>query len=551
MGSDSVQTPESNTLLERFAAALDTPAGTVADVQDFVEWHTQRRGVAFVPDSNDDVELRTYLWHLHTLGRPREAIRRKMNALEQFYGWVTETYALKSNPFVSFKFDRPILTREEIRRRRETFSTHPQEREIARLRALNHLAAHINRSHDVQTLLDGALETLTNVMHLKTAWGFLWHRNAAREGDAHDFVLAAECQLPAGLERNNRIYLRKPPDCHCQLVMRNGRLTRAVNIVECTRLMDSAETRGDNRGLLFHASVPLLSQGEPLGIVNFATEEWQLLTAADLELLSAAGAQIAVGLERARLYEETQHQRARLERELAMARMVQASLLPSPLPLLGDFQVAAEWRAAREVGGDFYDVFPIAGERWGLVVADVADKGAPAALYMAMVRSLIRAKAEQDPSPSRVLTEVNRSLSSQSSSDMFVTVFYALIDPALRTLTYANAGHNPPVVRRGSDLIELTRTGPALGVFEKIRLNQASFILAADDAFIAYTDGLSDAHNMQGALYGEERFDRAVLTAPASAPAMLEYLLTDWSEFVGSQTQQDDVTLLVLTDAAA
>src|SRR4030095_7065853 len=121
---------------------------------------------------------------------------------------------------------------------------------------------------------------------------------------------------PPGLEKNDRYWLKSPELCHCQAVMLQGHLKRAVNVVECTRLQNAARDNADNQGLLFHASVPIIASGQPLGILNVATQDWQFLTAADLQLLSAVGAQVAIALERARLFDVTHAQRLRLEREL-------------------------------------------------------------------------------------------------------------------------------------------------------------------------------------------------------------------------------------------
>lgn len=182
-----------------------------------------------------------------------------------------------------------------------------------------------------------ALETLLSLMSLQTAWAFLLpSANSSLvtiSVSASDrFALAAASGLPPGLEKYDRKFLKDPKLCHCQAFLLGGQTKRAVNVVECTRLLEAARDNGDNHGLLFHASVPIIASGQLLGIINVATHEWQFLTAADLQLLSAVGAQVAVALERAHLFDVTQAQRLRLERELKLAREVQDSLLPDALP---------------------------------------------------------------------------------------------------------------------------------------------------------------------------------------------------------------------------
>jgi sigma-B regulation protein RsbU (phosphoserine phosphatase) len=349
------------------------------------------------------------------------------------------------------------------------------------------------------------------------------------------------------LEREERYYLRKPPDCHCQALLQAGRLARAVNIVECSRLQSSALAAGNNESLLFHASVPLVVQGRTVGILNYATDEYQFLTAADLQLLSAVGTQVSTALERARLYDLAEIQRARLTVELEMARAVQSSLLPGSLPEIPGFDLAAHWWFAREVGGDFCDIFPLAGERWGIVVADVSDKGAPAALYMAMTRSLLRSYVDQTSSPGVLLSRVNRALVTLSSSAMFVTLFYAVVDPKAQTISYGNAGQNPPILRRADGRVEeLTRTGIALGVLEDKKWDDQTVHMAPGDVLAAYTDGVTDAMNPRGESYGPERLTSAILAAPAGARALIDQVVVDVTAFTEGAPLVDDLTLFVL-----
>jgi sigma-B regulation protein RsbU (phosphoserine phosphatase) len=330
--------------------------------------------------------------------------------------------------------------------------------------------------------------------------------------------------------------------------MLNGRLKRAVNVVECTRLQDAARDNGDNQGLLFHTTVPIIASGQPLGILNVATQDWQFLTAADLQLLSAVGAQVAVAMERARLFDITVAQQRRLERELRLAREVQNSLLPDALPAIPGFSIAADWRSALEMAGDFYDIFRLPDGRWGIVVADVADKGAAAAMYMAMTRSLIRMSAANYVGPAGALKDVNQQLMEHSSSDMFVTVFYAVLDAELQQITYANAGQNPPLVRRSTDVIEkLMPTGPALGIMEEFPLRESSFTLEQDDLLVIYTDGVTDALNSQEEQYDLERLIENVTSAPHSDAALqLAHISNHLAAFTGERPPFDDITFFIL-----
>ena len=529
-----------------FQAAADP--STWEAVRAYCEWQAGRREGLFLPQASDDVALRTYFLHLRTAGHDRRAVRAATRALKQFYAWAQTAGLIPASPFDEYDLERPLLSRDQIRRRQ---AAHAGD-ELARLRALNHLAAQLNRAVEVQTLLDAALAALVDVMGLRTAWAFLQTEGGlsafiAGGPPPHDFAVAAACGLPPGLEQAGRHFLRRPPDCHCQKLLRRGDLRRAVNVVECTRLDEAAEAQADTQGLLFHASVPLQIDGRMLGILNVATEEWQFLTAGDLQLLTAVGAQVSIALERARLYEVMRAQQAQLARELAMAREVQASLLPRPLPALPGFSLAADWRAAREVAGDFYDVFALPGDRWGLVIADVSDKGAPAALYMAMVRSLLRAQAAPAGGPAAALAALNQALRAQCSADMFVSVFYAELEPAARRLAWANAGHNPPLLRRATGAVAaLPRGGRVLGVSPEAVTRAGVLDLAPGEALVLYTDGVTEAEDAARALFGQARLETAVANAPADAAGLLARVLAEVSAFTGAAPQSDDLTLLVL-----
>jgi serine phosphatase RsbU (regulator of sigma subunit) len=541
-------------ILDRFAEALKPDEKEIlTHVHRFIEWHAGSPE-EFSLSSNDDVALRTYLMEMKIKGVSIKSQREQVASLRRFYDWAENAgYLSGDNPFDEFSIGRPTLTREQIRRRQEIFSGSREEREISRLRALNQLAEQLNRSSDVQTTLTAALETLLSLMSLQTAWAFLLPGATSPSisvsvSSSDRFALAADSGLPPDLEMRDRYYLKNPKLCHCQSVMLDGHLKRAVNVVECTRLLEASRDNADNRGLLFHASVPIIASGQPLGILNVATQDWQFLTAADLQLLSAVGAQVAVALERARLFDVADAQRLRLERELKLAREVQNSLLPDTLPEISGFRLAADWRSALEMAGDFYDIFRLPDGRWGIVVADVSDKGAAAALYMAMTRSLIRTSAGNYASPAGALKDVNQQLMAHSTSDMFVTAFYAILDEESHQMTYANAGQNPPLLRRAQGGIEqLTRTGPALGIIEEPNLMDASFTLRSDDLLVIYTDGVTEAFDSQSEQYGITRLIEAVTNAPASdAKLQLAHLSKSLAAFTSGAPPFDDITFFIL-----
>jgi serine phosphatase RsbU (regulator of sigma subunit) len=542
-------------LLESFISSLVPSDAAESAVRNYFEWQIQRSALDFIPSADDDVDLRTYLFHLRTKDSDRAALEGQVAALKRFYQWAHTRGIITHNPFDEYSFAVPFSTSVQINPRPQTLPNDLNERELERLRALGQIIEQLNSSVDIQGTLDSTLRTLLEIMNLQTGWVSMLtesHLSIFPAGNSppHGFALAAACGLPPGLERDDRRFLRQPPACHCQSLLMKGRLKRAVNIVECTRLRDSFHAEGDNQGLLFHASVPLISQGKPLGIINVATTDWQFLTHADLHFLSAVSAQLVVALERAHFYEVAEARRIRLENELKIAREVQVGLMPRDMPEIPGFSLAGAWHPAREVAGDFYDIFPLDEGRWGLVIGDVADKGTAAALYMAMVRSLILSGASRHPSPVAVLKEVNQAILRQWSSVVFVTVFLAVLDPGKQTLQYVNAGHNPPMVGRASGTIEiLTKTGSALGVIEELQLSETTISLESGDAVVLYTDGVTEAwhpHTHNGD-YGVNRLTAAIMTAPRKACELLAHIEADLTAFTEGAPHQDDITFLVLT----
>ena len=267
-----------------------------------------------------------------------------------------------------------------------------------------------------------------------------------------------------------------------------------------------------------------------------------------MSILGGIAHQTATVLETAKL-QVSVGERRRLEQELEVARSIQASFIPEQPPRLPGWELAAVWRAARQVSGDFYDFIPLPEGKWGLVIADVADKGTPAALFMAVCRTLLRAAAVSRTSPARTLVRVNELLFNDGRADLFVTVFYAVWDPATGAVAYASGGHNAPLlVRRDRRAIVDLRTGGiALGGIPDIELDEHSVILEPGDMLVAYTDGVTEAMQADYAEWGLDRFREALVEAPGhSAEAVLQHVLRSIDEFVAGAPQSDDLTLWIL-----
>ncbi|MGH2522720.1 MAG: PP2C family protein-serine/threonine phosphatase, partial [Anaerolineales bacterium] len=242
----------------------------------------------------------------------------------------------------------------------------------------------------------------------------------------------------------------------------------------------------------------------------------------------------------------------RFEREMEVARDIQASFLPDACPRVPGWEMCSFWRAARQVGGDFYDFIPLRShegrERWGLVIADVADKGVPAALYMALSRTLLRSVAISRVSPASTLARVNELILSDARSDQFVTVFYAVWEPATGSLRYANGGHNPPVwANAAGEVRKLAGRGTALGVLDSVQYEEHEIHLQPGDSLLLFTDGLTDAVNANVEEFGLRRvFEVMSMAYPYSATEILDMMASAVQSHVGAMEAFDDLTMVVL-----
>ena len=238
-----------------------------------------------------------------------------------------------------------------------------------------------------------------------------------------------------------------------------------------------------------------------------------------------------------------------LQNELDVASKIQQGILPASFPEGEGFEVYGNMEPARNVGGDFFDVILLENGRLGLAVADVSDKGVPAALFMMSSRTLLKGAAIGRGVPGDVLSEVNDLLTEDNEAFMFVTVLYAVFDPHSGTLNYANGGHtNPLLVHSDGTSEELPLTGGiALGVMPKLEYKESSVTLAEGDTLVLYTDGVSEAMNSEGKEFGIDRLRNIFVNSPpASARAANEAILQAVIDFAGDTPQSDDVTCLVL-----
>jgi serine phosphatase RsbU (regulator of sigma subunit) len=297
--------------------------------------------------------------------------------------------------------------------------------------------------------------------------------------------------------------------------------------------------------------VPIKTQTQVLGVVLLGRLAGQTaFTASEEKLAMALASQAAIALERARLYQQ-EIKRQRLEQELEVGRQIQLSLLPARNPQAAGWEFAASYQAARQVGGDLYDFFELPGEspQLGMLIADVTGKGVPAALFMAFCRAIIRTEAMNSHNPATVLEQANRLIVMDNRSRMLLSAFYCILDIETGRLIYTNAGHNWPLWMRiaTDECQELRAQGFVLGFLAGITLEEHRVDVAPGDLLVFYTDGVTEARNAAGELFGEERL-QAVVKAnfAANAKEVCQMVLEALKIFVGDTPPSDDITLLIV-----
>jgi serine phosphatase RsbU (regulator of sigma subunit) len=589
---------------------------------------------------------------------------------------------------------------------------------IHSLTTLNRIAETLNRTTDVASALNSALADLVDLMGLETGWVFLKDPVAKSQWFGRGFNLIADYNLPPAMRRDKAGSWKG--GCDCQTLCSRGALTSAYNQVRCTRL---AAAKGDERsGLVVHASAPLRSGEQVLGILNVAAPDWDSFTPEALALLTNVGSLMGIALERARLYDLLQEQRVeeqaallefsnqllsrpvaselldtmlrelrrllhvdaaalvtpgdggdglvfraasgwrdnpvlaapamfssefnlisqvmasqqpflaedieahvvplyelewlhaesfrgygvaplivegrsigalllnsrqprpwkddelrflqlmvnqaatavdglrlrqeeaqrqRLQEELTLGRQIQLSMLPKQSPALPGWQIEAVYQAARMVGGDFYDFFELPGEprRLGMLIADVADKGVPAALFMALSRTVIRTIAMSGRGAAAALLRANQLILNDTQSDLFLSAFYGILEPATGALLYANAGHNRPLWYRAAtgELTELSARGVILGAFEEITMEEQRIVIEPGDVLLLYTDGIPEGMNVEGRMMGMQRLAEVLKqNAHRDTPGISQAIIEVYNRFTAGAEQSDDVTYTVV-----
>jgi phosphoserine phosphatase RsbU/P len=294
-------------------------------------------------------------------------------------------------------------------------------------------------------------------------------------------------------------------------------------------------------------AVPLIYKDKAIGVLDLEHTRRGFFTDDHRRTMMTLAAQVAIALENARLYEEIARQERRLERDLALARELQMRLLPQTLPKLAHLELAARFAPARAIGGDLYDFIPYSLSRLGIVIGDVSGKGAPAAIYAALVSGILRSHAPIEPGPAEMLSAVNLSLAERRIEAQFVSLIYAVWDDEHRTLLVSNSGLPRPIYVHDGKNSVIEATGLPLGLFDDADYDEFRFKMKPGDMFVFFSDGILDARNRKGELFGRGRVEKIVADcAGRSADCVVDSLFNAAGEHSAGVETFDDQTVVAI-----
>jgi phosphoserine phosphatase RsbU/P len=346
------------------------------------------------------------------------------------------------------------------------------------------------------------------------------------------------------LRFNENIHLKHEIPLGRGLVGAAAESKHAVLVPDVSKDPRYLQTNPETRSEL---AVPLIYKSNVIGVLDLEHTRRGFFTEEHKRTMTTLAAQIAIAIENARLYQEIERQERRLERDLSLARELQFRLLPQARPKLGHLDVAAKFVPARAIGGDLYDFIPYSMSRLALVIGDVSGKGAPAAIYAALVSGILRSHAPIEPSPSEMLSAVNLSLAERRIEAQFVSLIYCVWDDAQRVLTMANSGLPRPLYVRGGTIEVIEATGLPLGLFDEAEYDEFKFRMKPGDMFVMFSDGILDARNRKGELFGRGRVEKIVAGCThKSADCVVNSLFEAVAEHSAGVETFDDQTVVAI-----
>ncbi len=409
---------------------------------------------------------------------------------------------------------------------------------VEELATLFHVTAEFTGRSDLQKVLDRATAAVVKVLGAKAGTIRLLNDNQT------ELVIKSAANLSDEyLDKGSILLSESEID---REVLDTGKCVYVANQRSDPRALYPDEARRE--GIVSALCAPMVYKGRPVGIIRVYTGKPHTFDWFEVSLLEAIAAQAAAAIINARLYAEAV-KGAGMRRHLRLAGEVQRRMIPSEPPKIPGFDIGAIYVPCFELGGDFYDFIDLPPDNLGVGICDVVGKGVRASLLMASIRASLRAHATNVYSMAEVMEKVNNDLCSDTPISDFATMFYGVIDCNERRLTYANAGHTPPILFRAGRSRELSTGGGVLGIEPDAWWNHDSFALQSGDVLLAFTDGLTEAMNFRDEPFGSDRVEAAALAAISGgrdADAVVKHVLWEMRRFVGLQTRFDDLTMVAV-----
>ena len=411
-----------------------------------------------------------------------------------------------------------------------------------KLRMLLDITKRISRSLDLQEVLNLVMDTLDSLIPYDAAGIFLVKcvdESAAAEGE-EPCVFQAEAVRGYDIEELTNLHLKLGEGLIGQVALTAEPITSPDVRMNPAYINARSETRSE-------MVAPIIANTEVIGVFDIESDELNAYSEDDLEVLMLLASQVAIIIEKVMLHEQL-IEKKRLEGQLEVARQVQLELLPARDPQLEGFDISAYNYPTEEVSGDYYDWVRIFDDQIGLVIADVSGKGVPAALLMAFLRASLRAATHIGYSPHISMAKVNYLLWESIERNQFITAFYGILDVTNKTLTYTNAGHNPPILLDKDGNYRFIEKGSLpLGMFRDTRYHEYYLTTEPGEILVLYTDGVTEAHNSQGEEFGRNRLAEAAKAnrqlGARELIAALQKTVIDWTDGLGAT---DDITFFVI-----
>jgi len=423
------------------------------------------------------------------------------------------------------------------------------ESRAGELSVINRVAVTVNQSLDLEDILQSVCRELTSIFKIRNAGiGLLtpdkknlkvvaFHGVDPNEKSALGMMLPVEGNTSSMevIEKRKTVFIQD-----------------AQNDPRTSSIADISRSRGTHSIMI----VPLLARGEAIGTIGMpAKDPKHVFSKDEIELAETIASQIAAAVDNAQLHAKTESALDVAERDLEIGRQIQSGFFPEFLPQIPGWEIAAYFHAARQVAGDFYDVFQFKNSKFtAFVIADVCDKGVGAALFMVLFRSLLRAFSEtkinvdnvQEQLHNIILNTSNFIATHHGKSNMFATLFFGVLDPDTGNLYYINGGHEPPIIldKNGAVVQRLMPTGPAVGIFPDMGFEVGQVQLNEGDSLVGFTDGTTDAKNASGKQFSEKRMLKTIAVPWTSIFSMIFELNIELKKHIGKQPQFDDITLL-------